>query len=106
MRRRNEGLAPADGEMESTVSDSGGTMYLFLLLFIGTVALSAFLWWISDLTAGPEYGGRYDVPAVNGAAWFGFFASIPVVLVVGGLWMARMDRWVDARRRRRHADEP
>lgn len=85
--------------------DQSHKPYLLSMLFIGTIALSALLWWISDLTAGPEYGGRYDVPAVNGAAWFGFLASIPAVLVVGGLWMARVDEWLDSRRRGRRAVE-
>lgn len=76
------------------MNDHGYKPYLLPLLFIGTIALSALLWWISDLTAGPEYGGRYDVPAVNWATWFGFLASIPTVLIVGGLWMARLDKWV------------
>lgn len=87
------------------MNDNGDRLYLFSLLLVGTIALSAFLLWVSDLTAGREYGGRYDVPAVNGAAWFGFLASIPAVLVVGGLWMARMDKWVDSRRPRRHAGQ-
>lgn len=85
------------------MNDRRNNPYLLSLLFLGTIALSALLWWLSDLTAGPEYGGRYDVPAVNGAAWFAFLVSIPTVLVVGGLWMARMDEAVDSRRRRRQA---
>ncbi len=84
------------------VKDHGDNPYLSLL-FLGMIALTAFLWWISGLTAGPEYGGRYDVPAVNGAAWFGFLASIPAVFVVGGLWMARVEKWVDSRRERRRS---
>lgn len=88
------------------MNDQGDRPSLLLLLFMGAIALSAFLWWISDLTAGPEYGGRYDVPAVNVPAWFGFLASIPAVLVVGGLWMARMDKWVHSRRVRRHDSRP
>ena len=79
--------------------------YLLSLLFLGTIALSALLWWTSGLTAGPEYGGRYDVPAVNGAAWFGFLASIPALLVVGGLWMADVEKWLDTLRRNPHAGE-
>ena len=85
------------------MNDRHDKPYLFTLLFVGTIALSACLWWVSGLTAGPEYGGRYDVPAVHGGAWFGFLASVPVVLVTGGHWMTRMDDWVDSRRRRRHA---
>lgn len=88
------------------MNDHGDKPQHLSLLFLGTIALSAFLWWISDLTAGPEYGGRYDVPAVNGGAWFGFLATIPAVLIVGGLWMARVDEWVDSRPRGRHAGMP
>jgi hypothetical protein len=89
------------------IADGAGTNcraanpYHLTLLFLGTIALSIVLRWISDLTAGPEYGGRFDVPAVNGATWFGFLASIPAVLVVGGFWMAAIDESIDARRRRR-----
>jgi hypothetical protein len=87
------------------VNDQRHKTYVLGMVFFGTIALSAFLFWISDLTAGPEYGGRYDVPAVNGAAWFGFLASIPAVLVAGGVWLARVDEWVEWRRRRRGAVE-
>ncbi|MDQ4131826.1 MAG: hypothetical protein M3179_01165 [Actinomycetota bacterium] len=83
----------------------GDKPYVLALLFIGTIALSAFLWWISDLTGGPQNGGRYDVPAVNGAAWWGFILSSLSVLIVGGLVMSRLDEWVDSRRRRRHGGD-
>ncbi len=87
------------------MNDHGDKLYLLALQFIGTIALSAFLWWIAGLTSGTEYGGRYDVPAVNGAAWWGFVVSIPAVLIVGGLFMSRLEERVDSRRRRRHGGE-
>ncbi len=87
------------------LNDRGDNPYLLALLFLATIALSAFLWWISDLTAGPEHGGRYDVPAINGAAWWGFIVSIPAVLVVGGLFLSRVEERVDSRKARRHAGD-
>lgn len=50
------------------------------------VTLTAFLKWISDLTAGESRGGRYDVAAVNWLAWFGCFVmgGVAVTLVVTG----------------------
>ncbi len=88
------------------MNDYRDTKYRLPLLFIGTIALSVVLWWISYLTGGPENGGRYDVPAINGAAWWGFLISIPAVLVVGNRWLTRLGESVDLRRRRRHAGEP
>ena len=87
------------------MNDRSVKPYLLALLFIGTITLSAFLWWISHLTGGPENGGRYDVPAVNAPAWWGFLISIPAVLYVGGLCMTRLEGWYDARRRRPHVGE-
>ena len=87
------------------MNDHGDKPYLLALLFMGTIALSAFLWWISVLTGGPENGGRYDVPAVNAGVWWAFLVSIPAVLLVGGLFMSRLEEWVDFRRRRRHGGE-
>ena len=84
------------------MNDDSKKPYLLTLSFVGTIALSALLWWISHLTGGPENGGRYDVPAVNGAAWWGFLVSIPAVFIVGNLWMTRVEEWVDARRRKGH----
>ena len=88
------------------MNSSGDKQSLLTLSFIGTIALSVVLWWISYLTGGPENGGRYDVPAINGAAWWGFVISIPAVLVVGNLWMTRLGERVDWRRHRRDAGEP
>ncbi len=83
------------------MNDHDHKPYLLTLLFIGTIALSVFLWWVARLTGGPENGGRYDVPAINGAAWWGFLVSIPAVLLVGGQFMSRLEERVDSRRRRR-----
>lgn len=86
------------------MNDHSKKPYLLTLSFVGTIALSAFLWWISHLTGGPENGGRYDVPAVNGAAWWAFLISIPAVFIVGNRWFTRLEEWVDGRRRTHHPD--
>ncbi len=87
------------------MNDHGDKQYPLSLLFIGTIALSVLLWWVSHLTGGPDNGGRYDVPAINVAAWWGFLVSIPAVFIVGNLWMTRVEERVDSRRRRRDAGE-
>lgn len=101
-------MSEATPSLDSAGPDRNGhgdNPYLLALLFFATIALSAFLWWISGLTAGPEHGGRYDVPAINGAAWWGFIVSIPAVLIVGGLFLSRVDEWVVSRKARRHAGD-
>ncbi len=64
------------------------------------VMLTAFLKWLSDLTAGESSGGRYDVAAVNWLAWFGCFVmgGVAATLLVTGAV-----RMVERARERRRA---
>lgn len=79
--------------------------YLLPLLFLGTTALAGCLFWISHLTGGAENGGRYDVPAINAPAWFGFLISAFFALMLGGLWLDRLGNWVESRRRKSQVGE-
>ena len=75
------------------------------LFLVGAVGLTALLLWVSNLTAGPEYGGRYDVPAINGAAWFAFLISAIGAFILAGLNLARLGEWVESRRRSRSVSQ-
>jgi hypothetical protein len=81
------------------MNDHNDKPYLLPLLCMGLVALSGCLFWISKLTGGPENGGRYDAPAINAPAWFGFLISAFFALMVGGLCLDRLGKWVESRRR-------
>ena len=92
--------------LESIPKMSGALMndyddkpYLLPFLFVGLVALSGCLFWISKLTGGPENGGSYDAPGINSAAWFGFLISAFFALMVGGLCLDRLAKWIESRRR-------
>jgi hypothetical protein len=87
------------------MNDHNDKPYLLPLLCMGLVALSGCLFWISKLTDGPENGGRYDAPAINAPAWFGFLISAFFALMVGGLCLDRLGKWVDSRRREPHVDD-
>lgn len=51
----------------------------------GALTLAALTWWLSDLTAGTERGGRYDLPVLNSVTWlaFLFFATVAFMSLVG-----------------------
>lgn len=74
----------------------------FVVAVVGAVGLAALCLAISDLTAGAEYGGRYDVPAVNYISWFAFlvFAAAAIMIVVAGLFRLSQDLRKGAKRRR------
>lgn len=72
--------------------------HLFLLL-LAAIGLTAILLWISNLTAGPEHGGRYDVPAINSAAWFAFMIAAAGAFILAMLGLARLGERVASRRR-------
>ena len=59
--------------------------------------------WFSDVTAGPEYGGTYDVPVVNSVMWFAFvaFAAAALIGFVGGALRLFGALWLRVAARRR-----
>ena len=87
------------------MNDHNEKPYLQILLFTGLVALSGCLFWISKLTGGVENGGRYDAPAINVPAWWGFLISAFFAFMVGGLCLDRLGKWVESRGRHPNAED-
>ncbi len=79
--------------------------YLLALLFTGLVALSGCLFWISKLTGGAQNGGRYDAPAINVPAWWGFLISAFFAFMVGGLCLDRLSKWIESRGRQPYLED-
>ncbi len=56
------------------------------LVLMGALLAAGICLWLSNLTGGPEYGGRWDVPPVNYVTWFGFLACMAsAVLAAAGM---------------------
>lgn len=58
--------------------DLGGLGFVLL----ASVVLATAFKWVSDVTAGADHGGRYDVPVVNGIAWLAFVIFTAAALLV------------------------
>lgn len=58
----------------------------FGFALIGALLAGGVCLWLSNLTSGPDYGGIWDVPAVNYVTWFGFLACMAAaVLAAAGM---------------------
>jgi len=53
----------------------------FAVFVAVSLAGAVVCWWVSSLTAGPEYGGRFDLPAVNYVAWFLFCLCVAALFM-------------------------
>lgn len=62
----------------------------FGLAVVGAVVLGTLCRWLSNLTGGDEYGGRFDLPGVNVVTWMVFLlcAAVAVILGVAGVLRA------------------
>ena len=70
------------------------------LLLLGSIGLTTLLAWVSNLTSGPEYGGRYDIPAIHSGAWFAFLLSAVGAFILLLVNLDRLGQWVESRDRR------
>ncbi len=74
-------------------------------LLVGALALAGVFLWVSNLTAGDEYGGRYDVAVVNYTTWFAFMMAATVAFLLAVITPLRVAEWLWLRRKRRSLGE-
>lgn len=74
-----------------------------VLLLVGAIAATAILFWVSNLTEGPEHNAPYDVPAVNYAAWWGFLIAAGATFLLAGVNLQRLSERFETRRESRSA---
>jgi hypothetical protein len=57
-------------------------------VLVATLVLSGLAKWVSELTAGPGRGGRYDLPLVNDLSWLAFllFATVAFMAMIGAVY--------------------
>lgn len=84
--------------MGSLMKDDRGKERYLPLLLGGVIALTVLLYWLSNLTSGPEHGGRYDIPAIHSGAWFAFLVSAIGAFFVALANLDRLGKWVESRR--------
>lgn len=63
--------------------DETDRLRTFGLVLIGALFAGGICLWLSNLTGGPQYGGTWDLPAVNYLTWFGFLACMATAFLVG-----------------------
>lgn len=111
MKRRPRGRRPSSAAAASDIhfysggpeDHEGPNLDRPLLPFLGAVGLAILFFWVSNLTEGPDHGGRYDVPAINYPAWFLFIISAVGAAILGAINLERLAGWFEARRRRTEA---
>lgn len=73
------------------------------LLLVGAIATAAILFWVSNLTEGPEHNAPYDVPAINYAAWWGFLIAAAAAMFLAYANLQHLGERFETRRKNRSA---